>query len=780
MLSKLFSSISLKWRAACVMTLLALCVLLLSSLVQRHYARADLRQAIADQQAALVTRVAGELDAKLDTALQMLQRTAEAMPAQALEAANTPAAIREHFRARRALFVVFDDIYVYSPQGRVLGNFEIFANTDFSVADRPHFKYALATGKPVISEPFIGRVLGEPIVQVTVPVLDRNGRVIAVLGGILRLYRKNFLADLGGAKVGRSGYFVILSKGPAPVYVVHPDRKKIMQPRPPANTPEVSRALAGDEAPAEGVAVGGARMLYAFRSLRQVDWLLVAAVPTEEVFAPLVRAEERLAVIGTVLALLMLPLFWWISWIFLGPLTALRDKMERMRAGAVGNSEPDPVLARRGDEIGALARSFDRLFAERRAAERALSLARERLATILNNLPVVVAHLDPQERYLFVNDRFTQWHGVPVAEAIGRTPREVLGERAYESIGPKHQMVLTGSRVQYRRQIMLDGREGWIDVILLPDFGADDTLTGFYVVATDVTDRKLGEDRQRAFSEELAARVEERTRELQESNRELETFVYSVAHNFRAPLRAINGYGALVAEDAAGLAEEKRELLKRMRDSSTQLARLIDGLLRLANVRKLPLQPQTVDVSALARTLLEGLAAGEPQRRLRAEIEPGLTAHGDPELLRQVLAELLGNAWKFGAFRHILEIGVGAVREAGEAGANDEGREGREGHEGHEGHEGREGREGREGHESGFYVRDNGCGFDAALADKLFVPFSRLHGVEDFPGNGIGLALVQRIVQRHGGSVRAQGSPDLGACLIFTLGPRAGQPPPAG
>ncbi|HEX4330024.1 MAG TPA: ATP-binding protein [Burkholderiales bacterium] len=731
---KSLNSISLKWRAACVMTLLAAGALVLASLVQREFARADLRRVIADQQTALVTRVAEEIDSRFEAAVQVLQYSSASLP---LDQLDSPQALYAYYRRRPELFVFFDNIAVVSPQGRPLSDYESATPPTFSVADRENFKQTLATGRAVISAPLLGRKSGEPIVQITVPVFDPAHRIVAVVVGVVRLRSKNFLADLSAAKVGRTGYFMMFTKGADPVYVVHPEKDKILQPRIKERNPAITIALGGAEAPVEEVNRFGIPVLYAFKSLQQVDWLLVAAVPASEVFAPLQAAERRLRTILAVMVALMLPLGWWLTSLTLNPLTALRDKMEMMRRGV---NDLEPVLARRGDEIGALARSFDRLVVERRGSERLLSQARERLDTILNSLPVVVAYADPADHYQFVNALFVEWYGKPLEAVIGHSVREVLGDEIYAAIAPMHQAVLTGRRVQYRRETYLKGRASWIEVTLLPDFDADDRVVGFYIVIIDITDQKQAEDRQQAFSDELAARVEERTSELREANRELQTFVYSVAHNFRGPLRAINGYSALISEDTPGLPRDQRDLLSRIRGSSSQLATLIDGLLRLANLRTAPLNRDSVDLSALARHLIDDLAAAAPGRVVKSRVQPGMMVRADREMLRELMAELIGNAWKFGAARETLEIEVGTLQQ-----------------------------------EDGlaWYVRDNGSGLDPALADKLFIPFSRLHGVEEYPGHGIGLALAQRILLRHGGSIRAQGSPDTGACFIFTLGPQA-------
>jgi light-regulated signal transduction histidine kinase (bacteriophytochrome) len=238
--------------------------------------------------------------------------------------------------------------------------------------------------------------------------------------------------------------------------------------------------------------------------------------------------------------------------------------------------------------------------------------------------------------------------------------------------------------------------------------------------------------------------VHERTRQLEEANRELESFSYSVSHDLRAPLRAIHGFSELLAQQAGvALQGQARHYLERVQEAGARMGRLIEALLTLSRVTRAPVRSQEVDLSRLAALVVEELRAGEPRRDIAVEIAPGLAARGDPALLRGVLQNLIENAWKFTQGRVQPRIEVSAVSD----------------------------RRGR-----AFCVRDDGVGFDMRYAEKLFGAFQRLHTEQDFSGTGIGLATVQRIVARHGGRVWAEGEPDRGAAFFFTL-PEA--PPPS-
>lgn len=262
------------------------------------------------------------------------------------------------------------------------------------------------------------------------------------------------------------------------------------------------------------------------------------------------------------------------------------------------------------------------------------------------------------------------------------------------------------------------------------------------VTSNDSLQREVGERHQaeqevRDLNATLELRVRERTAELATVNRELEAFASSVSHDLRAPLRAIDGFSRIVLRDELpALSERGRENLQRVRAATQRMAGLIDDLLRLSRTARTGFRRVPLDLAALAREIATELAVAEPGRRVIWHIAPALTARADPGLIRAVLENLLGNAWKFTSHRP--EAAIEFARLGSLA-------------------------------EDAFYVRDNGAGFDPRYADKLFGAFQRLHAAEEFPGTGIGLATVQRIIQRHGGRVWAEGAVEAGATFYFTL-----------
>jgi light-regulated signal transduction histidine kinase (bacteriophytochrome) len=248
----------------------------------------------------------------------------------------------------------------------------------------------------------------------------------------------------------------------------------------------------------------------------------------------------------------------------------------------------------------------------------------------------------------------------------------------------------------------------------------------FTGILSDITERKLAEEEMRLQNAQLDA-----------ANKELEAFSYSVSHDLRAPLRSIDGFSQALLEDCVEkLDEAEKSHLHRIRAATQRMGLLIDDLLNLSRVSRAEMRRERINFSALARSIATELQKTQGERGVECRIEDGMEVIGDPHLLRVVLENLLGNAWKFTSKRASAQIEVGRTNHNGT---------------------------------QAFYVRDNGAGFDPAYTGKLFGAFQRLHGMTEFPGTGVGLASVQRIIHRHGGTVWAEGAIERGASFYFTL-----------
>ncbi|HEV8331525.1 MAG TPA: ATP-binding protein [Steroidobacteraceae bacterium] len=241
----------------------------------------------------------------------------------------------------------------------------------------------------------------------------------------------------------------------------------------------------------------------------------------------------------------------------------------------------------------------------------------------------------------------------------------------------------------------------------------------------------------RRVNADLERRVAERTRQLEAANRELEAFAYAVSHDLRAPLRSMSGFSQILQENAPpGLDEKSRHYLQRIHDASMRMSSLIEDLLNLSRIGRSELTARPISLSQIAAEAAAAIRERHPTRDVQLEIASGMEVSADPRLLRIALENLLSNAWKYTSRTPQARVSVGT--QAGEQGPV-------------------------------YFVRDNGVGFDMKYADKLFVPFQRLHPEAEFPGSGIGLVTVQRIVARHGGRVWADAKPDEGATFYFTM-----------
>ncbi len=251
---------------------------------------------------------------------------------------------------------------------------------------------------------------------------------------------------------------------------------------------------------------------------------------------------------------------------------------------------------------------------------------------------------------------------------------------------------------------------------------------------TDIHEQKVAEEKIKALNETLEERVRERTRELEATTGELQDFCHSVSHDLRGPLRSINGFSQALEEDyAEKLDDEGRDHLARIRNATIKLADLIDGLLSMSRITRADMARRKVDVSAIAESIIDDLRASDPGRNVKAVIAPNLETYGDVSLIQVALTNLIENAWKFTSKTE------NAVIELDSQGKGT------------------------------FFVKDNGAGFDMAYVDKIFAPFQRLHSRDEYPGDGIGLAIVSRVIQRHGGTVSAEGTVNEGARIKFTL-----------
>ncbi len=368
-------------------------------------------------------------------------------------------------------------------------------------------------------------------------------------------------------------------------------------------------------------------------------------------------------------------------------------------------------------------------------AQEAVKESEEKFRTLAENAPDIIARFDNKLRHIYVNNKTAEVLGIPKKEIIGKTNRdlgyseELLGfwkEKISEVFSKKKKVI-----IEYLMEVA-EGKRNF-ESSLVPEFDEKGDVVSVLGITRDVTHFKKNEQKIR----ELNKRLKQKALDLKLLNKELESFTYSVSHDLRAPLRSIKGFTEALKEDySEHWPDEEKDYLRRIIRASDRMTHLIDSLLELSRLSQKELEVEKVDLSQMVRNFSSGLQDSHPERKVKFVIKEGLEVWGDSQLMNAALQNLIRNAWKF--TKHCpkarIEFGVSNQKK-----------------------------------EKTFFVRDNGVGFDMFYSHKLFTPFQRLHSSSDFPGAGVGLSTVQRIILRHNGRIWAEAEEGKGATFYFTL-----------
>lgn len=627
----------------------------------------------------------------------------------------------------------------------------------YTAADRSWFRQVTETHGFASGEYQVGRLTGKASINFAYPLNAADGTLRRVLYVALDLQWLNRQLIQGALPTGavltvfdRSG--TILARSLEPDQWIgrsFPD------------TPLIQRVMTSPSGVAEMQGLAGVWRMYAYCDAGGATraFHVAVGIPRSIALAH-VRHKLRVDLLFLVgVTLLALAAAWYGGRAFVGrPVDALIRATDRLTGGDLGTRvalrERRNEFARLGKAFNAMAESLQKQSAERDQAMKALRASEAMLNETGRMARIGGWAIDLEQGTL------TWTREVFAIHEVDATFRPTV-DAAISFYAPESRDVIrraVDDAVQHGRPFDVElelitarQRRIWVRAIGHARFddGKPKVVSGTF---QDITERKLADDELRKLRIGLEQRVLERTAQLEAANQELEAFSYSVSHDLRAPLRAVDGFSYALLQDCADqLDDEGRTHLQRIRAATKRMGQLIDDLLTLSRINQATLRRERMDLSALAHSVCDELREAHPERQVNCEVEAHLEAHADANLMRIVLENLLGNAWKFTAKTALAHLAFGrATRDSALALVPP-------------------GAVLPELPDEVFYVRDNGAGFDMAYASKLFGAFQRLHRSDEFPGTGIGLATVARIIRRHGGGIRAAASPGAGAVFFFWL-----------
>jgi PAS domain S-box-containing protein len=492
------------------------------------------------------------------------------------------------------------------------------------------------------------------------------------------------------------------------------------------------------------------RSLYPVKLRGEGVLFVTVTVPTDRIVAPVLQGFQRRLAAILAIALAAAGLVWVTgNRLVVRPLERLIGGLRHVESGDYAQALRKTRFSLRElddlqHSLGTLVIGLEAQHYERDQALGALSEREARYRELFQANPQVMYVYDVRSlQFLAVNDAASAFYGYSHDEFLDLTVLDILpeperAERLDHPTGRGPAAAQANPRVWTHQ--LKNGVTRQVEVMV-----SSTVFEGFaaeLAMVTDITARLAAEARVRESGERLEQRVAERTRELQLANQELEAFSYSVSHDLRNPLGAVGMFGQMLSAHLGETVDAQGQLyLARIEQGVRGMERLIDDLMALAQVTRTELQVVSVDLTAVCRDVLKELRESEPQRRVEVTLEDGLACSGDAGLLRRMMANLIGNAWKFTSRTPDARIHIG--RQQGDPA----------------------------GSAPVFFVQDNGAGFDMKYAGRLFLSFERLHGDHDFPGTGVGLATVQRIVARHGGRIWAEAAVDQGATFRFVINP---------
>ncbi len=613
-----------------------------------------------------------------------------------------------------------------------------------------------------------------PIMVVSAPVRSADGRVLAILAGEVDLQGMNeIITYRTGLRLSDDAFLVNTSN----LFITQPRQNPdVAILRTGVHTDAVKACLLHNSGSLLADDYRNIPSIIVYRWLSDRQLCLIVKLDQTEAFAPSLKFGQTLLFYGVLVMVIAVVITYIVATSFTNPILELKEKAELISKGDLDI----PIEVKSQDEIGQLASTLKQMAANlahkdallkkhaknleitvkkrtadlsrtnkslqsevltRKQIEKSLRETRDYLENLLNyaNAPIIV--WDPANKIIRFNHAFERLTGYSSTEVIGQTLELLFPATSREELLIKITNTLKGEHWE-SVEIPILQKNGQTRMVLWNSANtyAEDgkTLQSTIAQGVDITERKKAEQKVRQLNQQLDQRVKDRTAQLAAANEELEAFAYSVSHDLRAPLRAMDGFSnALKTSYPEKLDEQGQHYLTRIQAASHEMGQLIEDLLNLSRVTRSELKQQAIDLSGMARAITAGLKTQFPERDVVFEISDKMNISGDTNLFKIVLENLINNAFKFTSTRARAHIEVGTEEQKGR---------------------------------QVYFVRDNGVGFDMAYTNKLFVPFQRLHAKQEFPGTGIGLVTVKRIITRHRGRIWAEAGVDQGATFYFTIG----------
>ncbi|MYM88622.1 response regulator [Rugamonas sp. FT82W] len=695
-------------------------------------AERDMKEVIGSQQYALLSGAAAHIDEHLAGRKALLAALAESLPPSAL---HNPEALRAYLKARPTARGQFSFLEIYDADGLLTGaQEEAMPQQPFRATGQEWFDLTLARKRGVVSAPFASKLAGAPTVLITAPVFDGEGRVALVLAGGINLLHYAPFESLSALKPGSTGFtFIMTSEG---ILLSHPNKKRLLHSineRPGTNV-ATEMALNGFQGWTEAENKDHVKGIYSYRRLQHARWIVAARFPSDEALAPLRALRYEAAGAAAAFAGLAGLLSWLGIARLLRPLQRLRRNVVEIKNSRAGIQV---LQLDRKDEIGELSGAFYRLMAEREAAQLRTFESEKRARILADNLPLLIAYLDRDKRYLFTNEYYRVQFGIDPHTMLGKTVSEVFGAAADNWLGDLDE-ALRGGRLHYERAFERQGQVVHFLVDLVPDIAAGGEVVGTYLMAMDITDRKNAELMQAAGEQRAAA-----------ASRAKSEFVANMSHEIRTPMNAVLGVAYLLGNTE--LSTQQAEYVDMIRSSGNVLLGILNDVLDFSKIEagRMELAPSTFQLDevleAVNTVMMTNVAASGLQLTIATDAAVPRALVGDAMRLQQILINLVGNAIKFTERGQVLlRVERSANRMAGQSG---------------------------DAVGLRFVVRDTGIGMDLEQQSRLFEAFNQADAstTRRFGGTGLGLAICRRLAELMGGDIAVTSKPGEGSEFVVTL-----------